>query len=186
MGRISDEELYELVQADNKEALEQLYDRYEKLLFSFSYKIVNTSDLAEEAIQDVFMKLWRKKGIYTADKGKFSSFLLTVTRNTCLDLLRKQSKNQVELLDKDLEREQTESTEETVTWNEERQRLQEAVSTLSSEQQEIVQLFYFKGCSQATIAEKKDLPLGTVKGRIRLALQHLRKVYEERGDRIGT
>jgi RNA polymerase sigma factor (sigma-70 family) len=185
MGRISDNELYQLVQEENKEALEQLYDRYEKLLFSFSYKILKQKELSEEAVQDVFMKLWRKKGIYAEHKGKFSSWLLTVTRNICIDLLRKQTKNQVELMEKDIDIERTESLEETVTWNEERKVLKEAVGQLTTEQQEIVDLFYFKGYSQADIADKQKLPLGTVKGRIRLALKHLKNTYIKGGGKRG-
>jgi RNA polymerase sigma factor (sigma-70 family) len=185
MGRISDNELYQLVQEDNKEALEQLYDRYEKLLFSFSYKILKQKELSEEAVQDVFMKLWRKKGFYAEHKGKFSSWLLTVTRNVCIDLLRKQTKNQVELMEKDMDIERTESLEETVTWNEERKVLKEAVGLLTTEQQEIVDLFYFKGYSQADIADKQKLPLGTVKGRIRLALKHLKNTYIKGGGKRG-
>jgi RNA polymerase sigma-70 factor (ECF subfamily) len=185
MGRISDIELYLQVQEENKEALEQLYDRYEKLLFSFSFKILKQKELAEEAVQDVFMKIWRKKGIYSEQSGKFSSWLLTVTRNACIDLIRKQKKNEVELLDHDADQESTTSVEQTVTWNEERKKLKDAVSTLTKDQQVIVDMFYFKGYSQAHIADKQQLPLGTVKGRIRLALQHLRKVYKDRGDKFG-
>ncbi|MBY6037905.1 sigma-70 family RNA polymerase sigma factor [Fictibacillus nanhaiensis] len=187
MGRLSDWELYLQVQEENKEALERLYDRYEKLLFSFSYKMVKQKEMAEEAVQDVFMKLWRKKGIYTEEKGKFSSWILTVTRNACIDLIRKQNKNEVEILERDIDYERAESVEETVTWNEERTLLKEAVATLTEEQQDIVDLFYFRGYSQADIADKKNLPLGTVKGRVRLALKHLRKIYsDERGDKYGA
>ncbi|MQR97443.1 RNA polymerase sigma factor [Fictibacillus phosphorivorans] len=186
MGRTSDYELYLKVQEENKEALEMLYDRYEKLLFSFSFKMLRQKELAEEAVQDVFMKLWRKKGLYSEDKGKFSSWLLTVTRNACIDLIRKQQKNEVEILEKDIDYERTESVEETVTWNEERESLKEAVSSLTEEQQDIVEMFYFKGYSQSDIAEQKNIPLGTVKGRIRLALKHLKKIYQERGDKYGA
>lgn len=181
MGRPSDYELYQKVQEENKEALEMLYDRYEKLLFSFSYKMLKQKELAEEAVQDVFMKLWRKNGIYSEDKGKFSSWILTVTRNACIDLIRKQQKNEVEILEKDLDYERTESIEETVTWNEEREVLKQAVSTLTEEQQDIVDMFYFKGYSQSDIAERKNLPLGTVKGRIRLALKHLKRFMQRGG-----
>jgi RNA polymerase sigma factor (sigma-70 family) len=186
MGRISDLELYLEVQKENKEALEQLYGRYEKLLFSFSYRLLKRNELAEEAVQDVFMKLWRKKGIYTEDKGKFSSWILTVTRNACIDLMRKQKKSEVEMLERDIDYERAESVEETVTWNEERENLKKAVSTLTEEQQEMVDMFYYKGYSQADIARETRLPLGTVKGRIRLALKHLRNIYTVRGDKYGT
>jgi RNA polymerase sigma factor (sigma-70 family) len=98
----------------------------------------------------------------------------------------KQQKNEVEILEIDIDYERTEGVEEAVTWNEEREVLKKAVSTLTDEQQDIVEMFYFKGYSQADIADRKKIPLGTVKGRIRLALKHLKKIYAERGDKYGT
>lgn len=185
MGRMSDSELYTQVQQDNKEAIEQLYERYEKIVFSFSYKMLSQKELAEEAVQDVFTKLWRQNGIFSEHKGKFSSWLLTITRNVCIDLMRKQNISQIVLLESDIDQEQTESVEATVTWNEERRILRRAVSALSEEQQDMLELFYFKGYSQAEIANEREVPLGTVKGRLRMALKHLRKFYGEKGDKYG-
>lgn len=173
-----DIDLYDRVQQQDKEALSQLYERYEKLLFSFAYRITKRRELSEEIVQEVFIKIWTKPGIYDRSKGKFSSWLLTVTRNTGIDQLRKKNENTYEIEDRDALQRDESSVEEQVEWKEDGRQLRKAMSYLADEQQEIVELFYFKGLSQQKISEKIKIPLGTVKGRLRLALKHLRKNLE--------
>lgn len=168
-----DIELYTRLQAKDKRALELLYERYEKLLFSFSYKITGRRDLSEEIVQDVFLKIWTKPGMYDETKGKFSSWILTIARYTAIDCLRKKDENHVELDDRDSLKTPGPSVEEVTEWKEKRDEIRAAISQLAIEQQQIVELFYFKGLSQQKIADKFQIPLGTVKGRIRLALKHL-------------
>ncbi|CAM3857326.1 RNA polymerase sigma factor [Mesobacillus thioparans] len=170
-----DIELYARLQAKDKRALELLYDRYEKLLFSFAYRMTGRRDLSEEIVQDVFLKLWTKPGMYDETKGKFSSWILTVTRYASIDCLRKKDENHVELEDRDALKSTEPSVEELAEWKEKRSEIREAINQLAEEQQQIVELFYFKGLSQQKIADTFQIPLGTVKGRIRLALKHLHK-----------
>lgn len=175
--------LYEEILKKDRSALEKLYNRYEKILFSFAMRITKDEKLAEEVLQDVFMKVWNDSGTYDKSKGKFSSWILTVTRNKAIDRLRKEKKQvTVELLESDaLQADGGKSVEETAEWNEKRQEIHKAVSTLSSEQRHMIEQFYFKGQSQQKISETFKLPLGTVKGRIRLALKHLRNAMAAEG-----
>ncbi|RCW76882.1 RNA polymerase sigma factor [Saliterribacillus persicus] len=179
-----DLELYSQIQAGDQRALEQLYDRYEKLVYSFAYRMVKQEALAEEIVQEVFMKIWTKKGVYQEKKGKLSSWILTITRNTSIDIIRKNKITTHTFEEWDsLKSDQTE-TEDIVLWKEKKEKLKIAVRELSEDQQQIVQLFYFKGFSQQKIANTCSIPLGTVKGRIRLALKHLKetmKNIDERG-----
>jgi RNA polymerase sigma factor (sigma-70 family) len=168
-----DIELYARLRAKDKRALELLYERYEKLLFSFSYRLTGRRDLSEEIVQDVFLKLWTKPGMYDETKGKFSSWILTVTRYTAIDCLRKKDENHAELDDRDTLHTSGPSVEEVTEWKENREEIRAAISQLAEEQRQIVELFYFKGLSQQKIADSFQIPLGTVKGRIRLALKHL-------------
>ncbi|WP_257349507.1 RNA polymerase sigma factor [Pseudalkalibacillus decolorationis] len=170
-----DLELYERIQKQDKHALELLYERYEKLLFSFSFRVTRRRELSEEIVQEVFIKLWTKPGIYDESKGKFSSWILTVTRNTGIDYLRKKNENMYELEDRDALKNEEPSVEEMVEWKEKGKEIRSAISQLALEQQQMVELFYFKGLSQQKIADTLKIPLGTVKGRIRLALKHLKK-----------
>lgn len=183
----TDEELYQRVLARDDEALELLYTKYERLVYSFAYRMVKDQQRAEDVVQDVFSKLWRDHAPFVADRGKFSSWLLTMTRNRCLDILRKVTKQQeVGLLEKDTERPSDvigDLPEQAAEWKEKSERIRDALSYLKEDQRKIVELFYFHGYSQDRISKDLDIPLGTVKGRIRLALKHLRKRLEpERGE----
>nr|WP_112179401.1 MULTISPECIES: sigma-70 family RNA polymerase sigma factor [Paraliobacillus] len=183
-----DIDLYARIQTGDQQALEELYDRYEKLVYSFAYRMVKHGAIAEEIVQEVFMKIWTKKGLYKRDKGKLSSWILTVTRNTSIDALRKKKETTYTLEERDaLESDQV-ATEDIVEWKEEGEKLRSAVKTLNNEQQEIITLFYFNGLSQREIAEQCNIPLGTVKGRIRLALKHLKQSLnrEKRGSNDET
>src|SRR5690606_12992433 len=114
MEKISDALLYERVRGKDKAALEELYDRYEKMLFSYLCKMTGDRDIAEEALQEVFVKIWRGTGTYNESKGKFVAWLVTMSRNAAVDLIRKQKKPSVPL-DEVAEVESTEtSVEETV------------------------------------------------------------------------
>ncbi|UOQ44441.1 sigma-70 family RNA polymerase sigma factor [Halobacillus salinarum] len=171
-----DVELYHQMKTGDKQALERLYDKYEKLLYSFVIKLAGDQTIAEEVVQEVFIKLWTKKANYNDRKGKFSSWIVTITRYTAIDWIRK-TKNQNFSLEEetDIPEEETSSTEDIIEWKEQGELVRRAIRTLSDEQKQMVELFYFKGQNQREIAEQCELPLGTVKGRIRLALQHLKK-----------
>ncbi|RST67912.1 sigma-70 family RNA polymerase sigma factor [Bacillus pumilus] len=176
MDTLKDSELYHKIKFDrHKPSLEVLYDRYERVLYSFIYKMTGSRELTEEVLQEVFIKLWRGIGEYHTDKGKFSSWLFMMSRNTAIDLLRKH-RNETALEDEHIEylADHQEDVSKEVEWNEEKQIIREAVSTLSKEQQTIIEDVYFKGMTQKSIAEKLGIPIGTVKGRVRLSLKHLR------------
>ncbi|WP_173915350.1 RNA polymerase sigma factor [Halobacillus sp. Marseille-Q1614] len=183
MSRLTDLELYEQICNKDREALELLYNRYEKLLYSFAHRLLKDQQAAEEVMQDVFIKLWKGKGAgqYVSERGKFSSWLLTITRNASIDLMRKKKVQEVEWDSRDSLNENMPVVEEVIQDEEERDRLRKAIDTLPDQQQRIICLFYFQGLSQREIAEKCDIPLGTVKGRVRLALKKLREHLEEKG-----
>ncbi|WP_330981691.1 RNA polymerase sigma factor [Pontibacillus halophilus] len=172
---MNDEELYQRLLNGDKEALEALYDKYEKLLFSMAYRTCQQNEMAEEAVQELFLKLWTRRAKYDSTKGKFSSWLLTVMRYTAIDLLKKKENQNYTLEDNKDYDEYEPSTEDLLEWKERGEMLRKAVQTLSNEQASIVNLFYFKGLTQREIADHLNLSLGTVKGRIRLALKHLKK-----------
>lgn len=179
MTQMTDAELYWKVQSGDQKALELLYDKFEKILFSFSYRMTKNRQSAEDVVQQVFIKVWKGQGNFDPEKGKLSSWLLTIARNAAIDLMRKRKAPAYELEDRDSLASDEPSTEDLVEWKEEGRDLRKAVSQLSHEQSEIIESFYFKGKTQREIAEQFNLPLGTVKGRIRLALKHLREILNE-------
>ncbi|WP_058309175.1 RNA polymerase sigma factor [Gracilibacillus massiliensis] len=180
-----DVKLYENIQHGDQTALESLYDKYEKLLFSFIFKITNNREITEEVIQEVFLKVWTKKGMYDSSKGKFSSWLLTISRYAAIDIMRKKKTSHYSIEERDALQNEAPSLEEELEWKEESQNIKKAMQQLNEDQQKVITLFYFKALSQQKIAEQLNIPLGTVKGRVRLALQHMKKhiiALDQRGD----
>ncbi|TSB45507.1 RNA polymerase sigma factor [Alkalicoccobacillus porphyridii] len=182
MSHLNDEQLYQLVLQQDKAALEELYNRYERILYSFIYRFTKDNGMSEEVMQDLFMKLWQGKASFQTGKGKFSSWILTIARNAAIDRIRKKKVSEVEFDDRD-SKPDPESVEQTIVLQEENEYIRDAVSNLPEEQQQVVTLFYFDGEPQKNIAEICQIPLGTVKGRLRLALKHLRKTLSRQDGR---
>ncbi|TWT07888.1 sigma-70 family RNA polymerase sigma factor [Planococcus sp. CPCC 101016] len=174
MEKSTDTSLYMRINEQDKAALEQLYDRYEKILFSFLYKMLEDRELAEEALQEVFIKIWRGKGVYDESKGKFTSWLFRMAQNTAIDLIRKHKKPTVPIEEAAQMSSNDAPVDQQVEWQEKKGQIETAVQRLSAEQQKMIDLFYFKGHTHETIADMCDIPLGTVKSRIRLALKKLK------------
>ncbi|RDB33157.1 RNA polymerase sigma factor [Exiguobacterium sp. RIT594] len=175
----SDESLYHQMRSGDEQALEVLYDKYERLLFSFAHRFTNNDRLSEEVIQEVWMKIWNGRVDFNTDKGKFSSWILTITRNAALDCLRRE-KRQPTIEVEERDGGYDEPVERTVIQRETATEVRDAVNELKPDQQELIELVYFKGLTQQQISEQLNLPLGTVKTRIRSAIQALRKLLDGR------
>lgn len=178
LNRLSDNELVRLIQNKDLDALKELYARYERLTYSLAMKIVGNSQEAEEIVQDVFMKIWHKSVLFDVEgKSKFSSWILTVCKNTAIDKLKKRKGNNVLNIEElvDLPDIRVDLFNE-VEFASIKKRVKEALRKLPDEQRELIELMYFHGLTQSDIAEKLDIPLGTVKSRVRLGLQKLKKL----------
>lgn len=182
----SDEELIELIVQNHRPALEELYDRYVKLIYSFSIKITKgDTEKTKEIVQQVFLRLWTTKSTYNASQGQFVNWLLTITRNISIDLIRKEQKYKgtVQL---DLEEWQqmqglpADDVQKQVTRNLLKQQIQEAKRHLSEPQQRLINLLYWEGYSLSEIAELEQKPLGTIKSRLHQALKKLRNNFNEK------
>lgn len=182
-----DEALMELIARGDTQAFEELYDRYVRGCFGLAMKIVREPSMAEEVVQDVFMKLWSKPGIFSAERGKFSGWLLTLVHNRSVDKLRRLKAGgagAVLPLDGTLDSEasladviaDTSATPYEQAWSgEQGQIVREALQKLPKQQRETIVLAYFGGLTQKEIAERLQEPLGTVKTRTRSALHQLRR-----------
>lgn len=182
----TDLELYDSMCSGDKSALEHIYSKYERLLYSYAYKMTSSHEISEEIVQDVFTKLWQNKNPYDAGKAKMSTWLITITRNSVIDLFRKKKFNTYEYNEMDDIDSSTDlyssTVENSAELHEEQRIICTAMSSLSEEQKYIITLFYFKAYSHSQISNELSIPLGTVKSRIRLALGHLKKnINRERG-----
>jgi RNA polymerase sigma-70 factor (ECF subfamily) len=176
---LTDLELLEHISNQDRDALETLYERYGRRVFSLAVRILSDSVSAEEVTQDVFMSVWRRGATYVSKKGKFTTWLFSIAHNRTIDDLRKRrrdrSRNNDDIDDHlNLESSDVSPADATVAQSE-YAKIRAAMEKLPDEQKNVVELSYFKGLTQTEIADKTGQPLGTVKTRMRLALKKLRK-----------
>ena len=184
-GPPTDEELMVGLAEGEIEALEQLYDRYSSLVFSVGVRVLNDRQLAEDVTQDVFLRVWRRPWSYDPTRGRFRSWLMSVTRNRAIDERRRvvrrlRSEEPADDRAPELpapERFYDPQLEAVLA--EERRAVRQAMTRLPPVQREVIELSYFGGLAQIEIAERTGEPLGTVKTRIRLGMQKLREALKD-------
>jgi len=180
-ARSSDEELLALVAAGKAPALEELYDRYDALLYSLALRVVRDRGAAEEIVQDAFVAVWRKAGTFDPARGRAYTWLVGITRNRAVDeIRRRRTRGMVEAAPELFPNEVPGPPDpEGIEAVELREgsgspALVRAVEELPGEQRTVLEMAYFGGLSQREISERTGVPLGTVKTRTRLALAKLR------------
>lgn len=160
-------------------ALEHLYDTYERSVYSFAYRLLNDSMAAEEAVQELFMRIWNNAERYNSSHGKLSTWMFALTRNISIDMLRRRSARAaaIPVEDEHLNAvlDETSDTELTVERTMEGEQVLAALHELGYEQQQVIDLIYYKGLTQQEVSDRCAIPLGTVKSRVRLALKQLQK-----------
>ena len=181
---LDDEALLRLIRHAHTEALAELYDRYGRLVFSLAFHSIADQAAAEEITQDVFLRVWRRAGQYRAERGKVSTWLTGITRNRAIDQLRRRGSRpeQHSVAWADLPpgtEPAVEGPDQMTAASLERERVRTAVVELPLEQRQVLALAYFQGLSQSQIAHELDLPLGTVKTRVRLGMNKLRQMLIE-------
>ena len=175
---INDTSLLERIAQQDKTALSELYDRYARILYALSFKILGSVEEAEEVVLDVFTQVWQIAERYDSKKGRVDAWLFTLTRSRALDRLRvlqRRQKTATASMEAALLPSQPiGNPEEDLLITERRDRILEAMAQLPIEQKEVLELAYYKGLSHTEIAAQTGKSLGTVKTRIRLGLEKLR------------
>jgi RNA polymerase sigma-70 factor (ECF subfamily) len=180
---LADEDLISLVESGDAEAFSTLYDRHSRAAFSLAYRMMNGRQAAEDLAQDAFLKVWRATASYRAGRGSVRTWILSIVHNRGIDQIRshasrRRTQDKVEASAPKYEPSEAFSE----TWkNSRRDQVREALNTLPQEQLKILELAYFSGYKHVEIADLLGLPLGTVKGRMRLGLKKLRGHFEARG-----
>lgn len=180
MQTLSDYELMLLVKRKRQEALSVLYDRYASLVFSFAWRALRDEQAARDIVQSVFVRLWTTESDYNPDKGRFTSWLITITRNLTTDLLRsrqRQAGGSLPYLPGELERipDNGASPETRAEQESLKEQIQSAYRYLSERQIELLEHFYWQGYSLKELADHYKEPLGTVKNRLHQTLKILRR-----------
>lgn len=181
--KVDDIQLISLIAQAQSEALNELFERYNRLVFSVALAIVGDRAIAEEITLDVFVQVWKRAGTYQQDKAKVSTWLIAITRHHSIDILRWQKSrpenNNLNLDGLSLHNGPVvHNLEENVELNLQRDRVRHALAQLPDDQREALLMAYFKGYTQSQISEVLGQPLGTIKTRIRLGMQKLRKLLE--------
>ncbi|MBD2868675.1 RNA polymerase sigma factor [Paenibacillus arenilitoris] len=181
MRNLSDYELMRLIKGKQHKALAILYDRYASLVYSFAMKALKDEQAARDIVQSVFLRLWTTESDYNPDKGRFSSWLITITRNLTIDWQRKERRGNiglVALLPEELERipdEFAPSPEDSAVRDSQKERIRAAYRHLTKQQIMLLEHFYWQGFSLSELAALYNQPLGTVKNRLHQALKILRR-----------
>jgi RNA polymerase sigma-70 factor (ECF subfamily) len=175
---LSEQQLIERLTQKDKSALEYLYDHYSGALYGVILRIVNSESIAEEVLQDAFVKIWDKIASYDAQKGALFTWMMTISRNLALDKLRSKGYKKEKKTD-DIENnvhitDHRHSTE----INTEHIGVKDMLNELHEEQRFVVEMLYFRGYTQSELAKEYGIPLGTVKTRLRSAIIKLRHFIE--------
>jgi RNA polymerase sigma-70 factor (ECF subfamily) len=186
VDQLSDEVLLSAVARGAVWAMEILYERYSRILYSLAYRMVADHQVAEDLLQDAFLAVWRRATSYSPQSGAVRSWIVSIMHHRTIDYLRTVRRRSTL---KEATWEEVERDERTAfpdAWDEAWQNIQsakirEALMKLPTEQRMVIELAYFQGWTHSEIAEGCQIPLGTVKARIRLGLTHLRRVVEEMG-----
>ena len=182
-----DRQLLQRIVGRDKDALDMLYGRYATPVYSLALQMLKQPPLAEEVTQDVFLNIWLKAASFNAERGQPRSWIMSVTHHRVIDVIR--SRRRVTSMTDPEGYETLErlpaggaSVESQVQQNLDRERIMAALATLPENQREVILLAYFEGYSQSEMADRLAQPLGTVKTRVRLAMQKLRLALQEDDD----
>ncbi len=180
---LADEDLIVMTDGGDTQALAALYDRHGRVAYSLAYRMMGERQAAEDLVQEAFLKVWRAAGSYRVEKASVRTWILSIVNNRGIDMLRSSASRR---RTQDRVEAQTPSSQPSEafseTWrNSQRVQIREALRGLPPEQLKVLELAYFSGYTHTEIAELLDLPLGTVKGRMRLGLQKIREHFDERG-----
>jgi len=160
------------------EAFEVFYDRHGGAAYSLAYRILGERNAAEDCIQEAFISIWRSGGKFDSTRGSVRSWTLSIVRNRAIDALRSKAGKAPKLTFDDDEilaaRPAQERTEDEAIMHETATEVRGALTKLPADQSKVIELAYFGGFSQSEIAGMLNVPLGTVKGRMRLGLTKLR------------
>lgn len=183
---LADEDLISLTGNGDTGAFAGLYDRHSRAAYSLAYRMMGERQAAEDLVQEAFLQVWRAAGSYRAERGSVRTWMLSIVHHRGIDQLRS-SASRRRIQDRVQATAPTSQPSEgfAETWrNSQREQVREALRGLPPEQLNVLELAYFSGYTHKEIAELLDLPLGTVKGRMRLGLKKIREYFDSRGMRV--
>jgi RNA polymerase sigma factor (sigma-70 family) len=174
----SDEQILEAVGRGDDDALGVLYDRFGRLAYGLAYRILRDQALAEDAVQEAFLTVWRSADAYKRERAKPSTWILTVVHRRAVDLVRREQRRRGEPLEAAPEP-TAGPADEDASLRDRRTAVQSALRELPDDQRQALELAYYGGLTQSELAERLGVPLGTVKSRMFAGLGRMRELLAE-------
>jgi RNA polymerase sigma-70 factor (ECF subfamily) len=178
LAHLSDEAVVALVARGDERALAELYDRYGTPAYSLARRILRDPALAEDAVQDAFLAIWRGAERFAPERAKASSWIMTLVHRRAVDLVRREQRRRADSLPEAEPAAPEGSAEDAVWLRLERERVQQALRQLPDRQRETLELAYYGGFTQSELADRLGRPLGTIKSQMFAALAGLRDVLD--------
>lgn len=179
LTHLSDEALVALAARASEDALAELYDRFGGIAYSVALRIVRDRSLADDAVQEGFLAVWRSADRFVSERGKAATWIMTLVHRRAVDLVRREDRQRAEPLGDAADIQFDDSAEEAAWRGFERERVQNALKRLPDQQREALELAYYAGFTQTELAERLGEPLGTIKSRMFNGLNRLRELIEQ-------
>jgi RNA polymerase sigma-70 factor, ECF subfamily len=184
LAHLSDEALVLLAARSEESALAELYDRYGRAAYGLALRVLRDPELAEDAVQEAFLTLWRTAARFVPERSKASTWILTLVHRRAVDAVRREQRRRTDSLDW-ADEPSVEGVDEDAWLRLQRERVQEALRKLPDAQREALELAYYGGLSQSELAERLGQPLGTIKSRMFGGLSRLRELLGEPGTEVS-
>jgi RNA polymerase sigma factor (sigma-70 family) len=178
-AHLSDEAVVALLARSHESALAELYDRFGRVAYGLALRILRDDKLAEDAVQEGFLAAWRNADRFIPERGKASTWLLTLVHRRAVDLVRREDRRRAEPLTESVEPPSSGSAEDDAWLRFERERVQAALKQLPDQQREALELAYYGGFTQSELAERLGEPVGTIKSRMFTGLARLRELLAD-------
>ena len=179
-AHLSDEALVALIARSDEAALAELYDRHGRVAFGLAFRVLRDRALAEDAVQEAFLGVWRTAARFVPERAKATTWMLTLVHRRAVDLVRREERRRAEPLDDASPGEAPGAPTEEAAWlSLERERVREALRRLPEGQREAIELAYYGGYTQSQLAERLGEPLGTIKSRMYHGLARMRDLLQE-------
>ena len=174
MSTLLEKHIVELLQERNEKAISLLYEHYGDTLYGVAHKVVRNEELAQDVVQESFVKIWKKSDTYDASKAKLFTWLFRITRNTAIDKLRSVNTK----TDKEIQMDVSDVYNLGVdSIKPELIDVRENLEKIEEKYQIVLDALFFQGMTQQEASDELDIPLGTIKSRLKIGLRELRKIY---------
>jgi RNA polymerase sigma-70 factor (ECF subfamily) len=181
LDHVSDNGLVALCARGDRDALGALYDRYGRAAYSLARRILKDATLAEDAVQEAFLAIWKQADRFDARRARPSTWILAVVHHKAIDIVRRESVRRADGEDGLRDVASGENVPRDAWLSLQRSHVQEALAQLPDPQREVIELAYFAGYTQSELADRLSEPIGTIKSRTHTALARLRELLEARG-----